>query len=352
LDEDPTDPDPYNIYSHPSWRPLIELARERSDRIVLRGASFQDVLPDPIEDISQSETWEETSPQGLTRYTRRTLRAGRRTLTSLARRDQDTNTVWTLEHLLKDTDDLRAFLELPESPFSGRVDPSPVLQAEAALGDTGIVMLDTPDPLCLAASLFHLADYTVVALTEAGLFHRLLQRFAAVLAPQVQAVAEVLPRRLWRIYGPEYASPPYLPPRLFREYVGEYARPIVRAIQSTGGVARLHCHGRISAILDEIIALGVDGLDPVEPPPQGDINLREARRRCGERMVLFGNIEVSEIETLPPDAFEARARQALQDGVGVNGSAFVLMPTACPVGRALSERAMTNYNLMVKVVEE
>jgi hypothetical protein len=27
-------------------------------------------------------------------------------------------------------------------------------------------MLDTPDPLCLAASLEHLADYTVIALTE------------------------------------------------------------------------------------------------------------------------------------------------------------------------------------------
>jgi hypothetical protein len=347
LDEDPDDPSPYNIFNHPSWRPLIELTRERTDRIVMRGASFKEVLPEPAENFSHLETWEE---KGF-RFTRKAIQAGGRTLTSLTRRDPDMNTVWTLEHLLKDPKDLEAFLELPAPRFSGRVDPSSVLQTEAALGDTGIVMLDTPDPLCLAASLFHLADYTVIALTEPGLFHQLLERFATVLYPQVNAIAEALPGRLWRIYGPEYASPPYLPPRLFREYVVEYTRPIIQAIQATGGYARLHCHGRIYPILDDILSMGVNGLDPVEPPPQGDISLGEARRRCGERMVLFGNVEVSEIETLPPTEFEIRVRQAIQDGSSETGSGFVLMPTACPIGRVLSERALTNYTIMVQVIE-
>ena len=351
LDENPDDPDPYNIFNHPSWLPLIELTRQKTDRIVMRGAAFQDVQPDPVEDLSRIETWEESSPQGHSRYTRRTIQAGRRTLTSLTRRDQDLDTVWTLEHLLKDTADLRAFLDLPAPKFSGRVDPANILHTEAALGDTGIVMLDTPDPLCLAASLFHLADYTVTALTEPVLFHRLLDRFAEALYSQVRAIAQVLPGRLWRVYGPEYASPPYLPPRLFREYVVEYARPVIQAIQETGGYARLHCHGRLNAILADILALGVNGLDPLEPPPQGDITLRDARRRCGDRVVLFGNIEVAEIETMPPARFETRLRQALADGTGEEGLGFVLMPSACPIGRILSERAVTNYALMVKAVE-
>ena len=352
LDENPDDPDPYNIFNHPSWLPLIALTRQKTDRIVMRGAAFQDVQPDPIEDLSRFETWEETDPEGSHRYTRRTIRIGQRTLTSLTRRDQNLDTVWTLEHLLKNSNDLRTFLDLPAPHFSGRVDPANILQAEAALGDTGIVMLDTPDPLCLAASLFHLADYTIAALTEPGLFHRLLDRFAGALYPQVQAIAERLPGRLWRIYGPEYASPPYLPPRLFREYVVEYARPVVQSIQSTGGYARLHCHGRLKAILEDIISMDVDGLDPIEPPPQGDLSLGEVRRRCGERVVLFGNIEVAEIETLPPDRFENRVRQSLADGISEAGSGFVLMPSACPIGRVLSDQAVANYTLMVKAAAE
>ena len=37
---EPDDDDPFNIYNHPSWRPLIELAREKSDRIVMRTVPF------------------------------------------------------------------------------------------------------------------------------------------------------------------------------------------------------------------------------------------------------------------------------------------------------------------------
>ena len=64
---------------------------------------------------------------------------------------------WSLDDLLKGPDDLRAFLELPRPVNGGAIDTGPVLAAEAALGDSGIVMIDTADPLCLAASLFDMS---------------------------------------------------------------------------------------------------------------------------------------------------------------------------------------------------
>jgi hypothetical protein len=67
------------------------------------------------------------------------------------RRDRDVNTVWTVEHLLKGVEDLQALLELPSLEAERDLDASAVPAAEAALGDSGIVMIDTPDPLCLAA---------------------------------------------------------------------------------------------------------------------------------------------------------------------------------------------------------
>ena len=47
-DEHPDDRDPFNIFSHPSWQPLIDLAREKTDRIVMRGVAFREIAPDPI----------------------------------------------------------------------------------------------------------------------------------------------------------------------------------------------------------------------------------------------------------------------------------------------------------------
>jgi uroporphyrinogen-III decarboxylase len=197
-----------------------------------------------------------------------------------------------------------------------------------------------------------MATYTVVAMTEPRLFHRLLERYAAILWPQTEAVAQALPGRLWRICGPEYASPPYLPPRLFREYVVRYDTPMVQAIQQHGGFARIHSHGRLRAILDDIAATGCVGLDPIEPPPQGDVELAYVRERYGRQMVLFGNLEASDIENLPTDAFEGKVCRALREGTAGDGRGFVLMPSACPYGRVLSSLALANYRKMVEVVED
>lgn len=348
LDENPADANPFNIYSHPSWRPLIDLAREKTDRIVMRGVAYQSITPDPIDDVSSTESVVRDGSQ----YNTRRIQIGDRTLTARTRRDPDVNTVWTVEHLLKDVDDLRAFLDIPVPSSKGNVDTRRILETESMLGDTGIVMIDTPDPLCLAASLFDMAGYTITAMTEQALFHRLLERFASTLLPKTEAVAKALPGRLWRIFGPEYASPPYLPPSLFREYVCRYVAPMIDAIHAGGGYARIHSHGNLKAILDDIAGMGADALDPIEPPPQGDVELGYVRERHGSNMVLFGNLEASDIENMPTKRFEEKVRRALAEGNSGEGRGFVLMPSACPYGRELSSLSMKNYEKMIEIVDE
>ena len=48
LDQDPIDKDPYNIYSHPSWKPLLDLTRDKTDRIVMRKLPMEIPLPGEI----------------------------------------------------------------------------------------------------------------------------------------------------------------------------------------------------------------------------------------------------------------------------------------------------------------
>jgi len=347
LTEDPDKPDPFNIYSHPSWRPMLELTRDRTDRIVMTGVGRKEAPPDPLAEITERESRMEESSY----FTTRRINVGGRVLTERTRRDADVNTTWTLEHLLKDVDDLKAFLELPVADCVGVPDPTELLTREEALGDTGIVLIDTADPMCRAAALFDMAVYTVIALTEPVLFRRLLDRLAAELQPWTETVAEALPGRLWRIYGPEYASPPYLPPRLFEEFVCTYDEPMVRAIQKHGGYARIHSHGRLRLILDHIAGMQPAGLDPIEPPPQGDMQLHEVRERCGGDMVLFGNLEISDIENLPTDQYEEKVKRALDEGTAGEGRGFVLMPSACPYGRVLSPLTLRNYERTVELVE-
>jgi hypothetical protein len=351
---DPIDPDPYNVYNSPDWRPLIELAEEHTDIIRLmspvRGRSI-----DPTGSAT-GDRWheffqEETEDDGQTRTTRTRLTVAGHTLIQVTRRDRQIDTVWTVEPLLKDADDVEAFLAVPDDVFAERIDIAPLEAEEIALGERGIVMVDTEDPLCAAASLMSMQSYMVLAFTTPALFHRLLEKMARRIQPRTAEVSRLFPGRLWRIYGSEYASEPYLPPRSFNEYVVRYVAPMIREIHAHGGYARVHCHGRVKNILDMIAGMGADALDPIEPPPRGDVTLREIRERHGRQLVLFGNLEIADIETLPPAQFSELVKRALEEGTAGVGRGFVLLPSASPYGRTLSPVTVPNYETMVRMVE-
>ncbi len=345
---DPDDPDPYNIYNGPGWRELIRLAEDETDLIRMVSPDRQ---PAPDNSRNQYTTLQHYT-QNHSLYTRQILTFQGKQLTSLTRREQDVATVWTLEPLLKNTEDLKVYLDLPDNFFAYDTSVDNLIAAENALGDAGIVMVDVADPICMAASLFNLEDYTIIALTEPGLFHLLLEKCARAIYPMVKQVAKEFPGHLWRVVGSEYASEPLLPPRLYEAYVVRYTEPIIRTIQQNGGYARLHSHGKLKRILPYIAAMEPAGLDPVEPPPQGDMRLSDLRREVGEQMVLFGNIEASEIELLAPPAFEERVRQALAEGTTGSGRGFVLMPSSCPYGRTISPQVMENYQTMIRLVKQ
>jgi uroporphyrinogen-III decarboxylase len=143
-----------------------------------------------------------------------------------------------------------------------------------------------------------------------------------------------------------------LPPHLFKEYVTAYDTPMVAAIQGHGGFARIHSHGKLHDILDHIVATGCTALDPIEPTHQGDVELAYVRERYGRQLVLFGNIEITDLENLPTDLFARKVRNAIREGTAGEGRGFVLMPSACPYGRVLPELTLRNYRKMVEVAEQ
>jgi hypothetical protein len=350
---DPSDPDPFNVYNDPSWRPLLELAEERTDLIRMRSAVSarswdpQTVSPDLRSDFVQTHQYVEDRWH----CTRVTVRVAGRTLSSTRRRDPAVDTIWTTEHLVKSVDDLQAYLQLPDEFFAEQIDVARLIEEDRRLGDRGIIMVDTEDPICAAASLFRMEDFVVVAMTEQNLFHRLLEKLTQPLLVRTQRVSEAFPGHLWRVYGAEYAAEPFLSPQLFREYVVRYTGPMVKAIQKHGGFARIHCHGRLRAILDDIVAMGADAIDPIEPPPQGDVELESVRHKYGEQLVLFGNIELSAIELMELAEFQELVQRSLAAGTGGQGKGFVLMPSSSPNGRQISPRVMKNYEAMVRLAE-
>jgi hypothetical protein len=71
----------------------------------------------------------------------------------------------------------------------------------------------------------------------------------------------------------------------------------------------------VAAIIDKFVDLGVQVLDPVEPPPQGDIEIGEAKKRAARGpMTLIGNIELSMLQSCSVDQVEREVRRAICEG--------------------------------------
>jgi len=344
------EPDEYNIYSDPSWKPLIDLAREKTDRMVRTSVSViangerVGIYPPCVQSIRMKEI-------DNSRHTYTTIKAGKRTLTSHDIREKDVNTSWCVEHLIKDLDDLKAWTAIPDNEFQGAADISKIVQMEKDLANTGCPMLDLADPLCIVAYNMTMEDYTIFAMTEKEIFRAALDKAARYTFWLTEQLTTALPGRCWRIIGPEFASVPYLPPSLFHEYVYNYDKTMAEIVNKSGGYPRIHSHGNLKAILDDIVATGCTGLDPVEPPPQGDVKLSYVREKYGKQLVLFGNLEASDIENLKPELFREKVKTALDEGTRGEGRGFVLMPSACPYGRKLSSAAMKNYEIMIEEIE-
>jgi len=180
------------------------------------------------------------------------------------------------------------------------------------------------------------------------------EHFAHVVAILAERVMENLRRQLdacvvdlYRIVGPEFFTPPYLSPAMFQRFVLPHAGEMTHLIQSRGGRVRVHCHGKIGRVLDLILETGCDGIDPCEPPPDGDMELNEVKRRCQTKQVsVWGNIELKLLEGGTPDEVRAEVRKIMSQAM--SGGGFVLMPTAAPISVPLSPASEANYRAFIE----
>lgn len=86
------------------------------------------------------------------------------------------------------------------------------------------------------------------------------------------------------------------PPRYLERCSASFYERASRMCHEAGATFWIHACGRQRAILPLISSLGVDGLEGVAYPTLGDVQLDEAMRLAGERLIITGGISAMETE--------------------------------------------------------
>ena len=182
-------------------------------------------------------------------------------------------------------------------------------------------------PTDAVLNLLGLEDGLMAFITSPDRVHKLLEYFT----PRLAAWAVAQARRgcdAIKISSP-YAGGSFLSKDMYAEFVVPYEREIARAVKQEGAFIYTHTCGSIGDRLGLMVESEIDGIECLDPPPLGDVELEEAKEQVGGRIFIKGNLDsVNVLLRGTPEQVVDATRRCLR--AGSPGGGYILS-TACSV---------------------
>ncbi len=139
-----------------------------------------------------------------------------------------------------------------------------------------------------------------------------------------------------------YSDALLVSPQHLRQYVFPWYRWSCAMVRERGLPSIFHSDGRLTPVLEDIIACGFDALHPIEPKA---MDIAELKRRVGDRLCLIGNIDLGYTLTRgTPAEVDAEVRERIRT-VGPGGGYCVGSSNSIT-----SYVPLANYNAMREAV--
>lgn len=175
----------------------------------------------------------------------------------------------------------------PEDP--GRVKP---LQEAILCNENNLAILaGVLGPFTAASMLMGIEEMSVAFYTEPQLVAKLIREGstfsmkAGIRLLEAGADAIIISDDLG------YTNSLFCAPEMMRTFVLPEIKRLVDAFQRIGAKVILHCDGNINEILDDVVAMGIDGLHPLERKAKMDIG--SVKAKYGKTLCPFGNVNSS-----------------------------------------------------------
>ncbi len=88
-----------------------------------------------------------------------------------------------------------------------------------------------------------------------------------------------------------FAGSSFLSPEMYREFILPYESKIASAVVELGVPVYTHTCGAIGDRLELMCAAGISGIECLDPPPLGDVELSEAVELLQDRIFIKGNVD-------------------------------------------------------------
>jgi uroporphyrinogen-III decarboxylase len=141
-------------------------------------------------------------------------------------------------------------------------------------------------------------------------------------------------------------SGPMISPKFFRRFIAPHLKRFVDLGHEFGKPVLLHCDGSIRALIPDMIALGLDGLQSVQPLCYG-MELAGLKRDFGRQLTFVGGIDTQAL--IEGTAEQARQLTLRTLEIMMPGGGFVASPSH---DYLLPETPVENVIVMYETIKE
>lgn len=225
------------------------------------------------------------------------------------------------EHLVKAPADLKRLRYL--IPDRSKTSFQPYFTEERRVGQRGLVSLAVLSPLChRAADACAMEELMMAWHTDRQFFDELLHLFHREMMQEIRLALSAGVRYFSANWYENSLSAGWSP-KIWQQSFAPQLLELTTAIHNAGGKVNLYDDGKCAAILELLADCGVDVLQTLTPPPVGDVDLADAKRRIGHRVCLMGHTDLLYVLLKgTPALVEQTVREAMQ--VGAPGGGFIL----------------------------
>ncbi len=313
---------PTNKQLHPNYQPISDLAYELTDLFLNVKSPFNLYMGTYASDYVESFNEPTEDPKWFKEHL--ILHTPKGDLERIKIRSTIGDPGYILEYLIKEPEDIDKFLSLPYQPFP--IDTKPYEEAKRKLGDRGVVMVSCSHAGYAMQDMIGSENLAYFSIDCREKLVELCSIFSDRIYDHTKAMLEAGMVTPYSWVGPEVLIPPLMSPADFKEFCYKPDKRICDLIHEHGSHVWVHCHGKVANFIDDFISMGVDVLNPLEPPKNGDISMRKLVDQYGNRLGLEGNIEIQEL--LQSD--HTRLRELIDACVdaGKDSGRFILCPSA------------------------
>ena len=313
---------------HPAYEPVHRAAMELTDLMVDVRSPFDLNFGTAGKRISKR--WEEPTGSEEWMNVITEVRTPEGTFRSVYAKSTVGKPGYEREYLLKEPGDTKKLLAAPYEPYP--FSPDPFHATEREVGERGMALFGIDHAMYGLQRMIGPENFALWSIDCRDVMLEAIEVFSRRIREQVAQAFDAGLKPAFGWVGPEVCIPPLMSPKDFDDFVFRFDKPLIDLIHERGGHAWVHCHGKMGPVLERFVEMGVDVLNPMEPPPMGDMTLEEAFARVGDRMGLEGNIETHELMTASKERMKELVREAIEAG---RGRRFILCPssgyTECPV---------------------